>query len=74
MPSRILFGDVRIPFGSTYRGVKLKDVPLKYLDWCMREFEEGSNWTLKYPDFQKDFIEFWQQPQIQEELARAFDE
>lgn len=74
MSDRLLFGDVRIPFGTTYRGVKLKDLPLKRLDWYIREFEDGANWTLNYPDFHEILIDFSQQEEIQLALKREFDD
>lgn len=74
MPPRLLFGDVRVPFGTTYRGVKLKDMPLKKLDWYIKEFEEGANWTLNYIDFFENLIDFWKQEAIQLALKREFDQ
>lgn len=33
-------GDTRMPFGL-HKGERFRDIPIRYLDWCIGEFDEG---------------------------------
>ena len=65
--------DFVIPVGKKYRGIKLKDIPLKELDWYLGYME---SWPIKSPRVLNTITAikvYLNQPAIQEELERSLE-
>lgn len=61
--------DVVMPFGK-FKGRKLDDVPLLYLDWLRGEMETDRNYSLIYQQI-RDYLD---KPLIKKELDRQVEE
>lgn len=60
--------DTIIPFGK-YKGEKLNDIDLKYLDWCI-----GQDFVkIDYPDFYEKLVQYMSDPVIERELEQELE-
>lgn len=65
--------DFIVPFGQ-HEGKKIKDVPLKYLDWMMGLIDDESSQIHKYPDFMEALVDYMTQDSIANELQKELDD
>jgi len=64
MPTK--FGDATVPFGK-HKGRVLNELSFRYIDWLITQWEDGEDWTTRYPEFFDTLTEYLNEPNIQRE-------